>query len=162
MADEQSNPVGRPTKFKTEFIEQAYKLALLGATDIELADFFGVDEATITRWKQEIEEFCTSIKKGKRAADANVAESLYKRACGYSHKETHFNVVDGELVTTEVDKFYPPDTGAAMAWLKNRTRKLENPWKDDYAHDVKGIITLADIAARMGAITDAEAKTSKP
>lgn len=34
---------GRPTLFKPEYIEQAKKLALLGATDKELADFFEVD-----------------------------------------------------------------------------------------------------------------------
>ena len=31
---------GRPTKFKPEFVEQARKLAQLGATDREVADFF--------------------------------------------------------------------------------------------------------------------------
>ena len=31
---------GRPTKFKEEFIEQAEKLCKLGATDVDLADFF--------------------------------------------------------------------------------------------------------------------------
>jgi hypothetical protein len=31
---------GRPTKYKEEYNEQAYKLCLLGATDKELADFF--------------------------------------------------------------------------------------------------------------------------
>ena len=33
-------PAGRPSKFKDEYIEQARKLAALGATDQEIADFF--------------------------------------------------------------------------------------------------------------------------
>ena len=31
--------MGRPSKFKPEFIEQAEKLCKLGATDLEMADF---------------------------------------------------------------------------------------------------------------------------
>ena len=55
-------PAGRPTKYKPEFVEQARKLAQLGATDIEVADFMGVDGRTITRWKSEHEEFCLALK----------------------------------------------------------------------------------------------------
>ena len=33
-------PAGRPSKFKDEYVEQARKLAALGATDQEIADFF--------------------------------------------------------------------------------------------------------------------------
>jgi hypothetical protein len=32
--------VGRPSKFDPEYVEQARKLALLGATDAEMADFW--------------------------------------------------------------------------------------------------------------------------
>lgn len=35
-------PAGRPTKFKPEFAEQARKLAALGATDREAAEFFAL------------------------------------------------------------------------------------------------------------------------
>jgi len=69
--------VGRPTKYKEEYAEQAYKLCLLGHIDDELADFFEVDVSTIHRWKLEHEEFRDSIKKGKEIADGNVVQSLY-------------------------------------------------------------------------------------
>lgn len=36
-------PGGRPTKYKPEYVEQSAKLCALGATDMELADFFEVD-----------------------------------------------------------------------------------------------------------------------
>ena len=48
---------GRPTLFKEEYLEQAYKLCLLGATDADLADFFGVDEDTINLWKRTHKDF---------------------------------------------------------------------------------------------------------
>ena len=39
--------VGRPTLYKEEYPEQAYKLCLQVDTDKELADFFGICEATL-------------------------------------------------------------------------------------------------------------------
>lgn len=41
---------GRPTKYRPEYAEQAEKLAKLGATDFQVADFFGAHLATIHRW----------------------------------------------------------------------------------------------------------------
>lgn len=119
----EKNPVGRPTLFREKYIEQAYKLTLLGATDAEMADFFGVVESTINLWKLEIPEFSESIKKGKIKADAEVAESLYHRAKGCSHPEDKVFLHEGKPVIVPGVKYYPPDTGAAMAWLKNRRPK---------------------------------------
>jgi transposase-like protein len=134
--DESANDVGRPTAYRDEFAEQAAKLCNLGATDDELADFFGVHRATIYRWKHEHQEFCDAIKSGKETADERVERSLYQKATGYEiteeqavklkveqHKE--------EVEVVEVRKHIPADTTAAIFWLKNR-RKGE--WRDK--HDV--------------------------
>lgn len=130
---------GRPTKFKPEYEEQVYKLCLLGATDKDMADFFSVSERTINRWKR-LKKFCQSIKRGKIDADANVAESLYKRACGYEHLEDKiFCNSDGDVTTVRITKHYPPDTGACMAWLKNRDS--EN-WKDRKDINLSGEVVL--------------------
>ncbi len=111
---------GRPTKYKEEYNEQAYKLALLGATDREMADFFEVSESTLNLWKIENPSFSESLKEGKQTADAKVAQSLFKRALGYSHPDVDIKVVQNEIVQTEITKHYPPDTTAAIFWLKNR------------------------------------------
>jgi len=63
--DVEKNKVGRPTDYKVEYNEQVYKLCLLGATDVELANFFNVNEDTIYEWKKKYTEFSESIKKGK-------------------------------------------------------------------------------------------------
>jgi hypothetical protein len=112
--------MARPTKYKEEYKEQARKLCLLGATDKEIGDFFGVTETTINNWKETKEGFFESIKKGKIIADANVADSLYHRACGYSHPDTHVSNYQGEITLTALTKHYPPDTAAGFIWLKNR------------------------------------------
>jgi hypothetical protein len=78
--------VGRPSSYVARYAEQAYKLCLLGATDKEMADIFGISESTLNLWKQVHPEFSESITRGKHDADANVAERLYQRAMGYSHE----------------------------------------------------------------------------
>ena len=120
--------MGRPTDYKVEYNEQAYKLCLLGATDESLANFFDVCTSTIDNWKNEYPEFLGAIKNGKEVADAEVAHSLYKRATGCTVKETHISGGgddDEAPAAKEITKELPPDTGAAFIWLKNRAG-----WKD--------------------------------
>lgn len=124
---------GRPSKYDpAKTPEQAYKLCLLGATDKELADFFGVAESTLNKWKVDYPEFSEALNRGKVEADARVAQSLYHRALGYEHPDTDIRVVNGEIVITPTIKRYPPDTAAAIFWLKNRQR---GKWRDKIEHD---------------------------
>lgn len=120
-------PTGRPTKFKPEFVAQALKLAALGATDREVAEFFDVDERTLHRWKHQNEAFCQSLKVGKEAADERVEQSLYRRAVGYTQDDIHFSSYEGAVTQTPYVKHIPPDTTAAIFWLKNRK---PTDWRD--------------------------------
>ena len=72
--------MGRKSNYKPEYANQALKLCLLGATDKEMADFFGCSEQTLNKWKKDFPDFLESLKKGKNVADANVASKLYNRA----------------------------------------------------------------------------------
>jgi DNA-binding XRE family transcriptional regulator len=127
--------MARPSSYKAEYAEQARKLCLLGATDKELADFFEVSEQTVNAWKSAHAEFLESIKKGKSQADSEVADKLYRRACGYEHPEIDLRVVGGEIVETPITKIYAPDTVAAIFWLKNRQR---GKWRDKIEQEVTG------------------------
>ena len=118
--------IGRPTKFKEEYCDQARKLCLLNATDVEMADFFGVAESTFHKWKLDFPQFSESLKQGKLIADAEVADKLIQRAMGYSHTETKVFNNQGEIITKDVTKHYPPDATAIAYWLNNR-QKLN--WK---------------------------------
>ncbi len=118
---------GRPSKYKPEFVTQAEKLCALGATDIEIADFFDVDGRTLNRWKGEHDDFCQALKVAKEVADARVERSLFARANGYEHDEVDIRVIQNEVVQTPIRKFYPPDTVAAIFWLKNRR---PDKWRD--------------------------------
>lgn len=118
---------GRPTDYKPEYDELAYKFCLLGAKDTQLAEFFGVAESTLNLWKKKHESFSESLKKGKAIADAEVAASLYHRALGYQHAEQKVFNNQGEIVTHDTVKHYAPDPTAAIFWLKNRQPEL---WRD--------------------------------
>lgn len=132
MASKPKKPVGRPTLYRSEYAVQVEKLCKLGATDEEIADFFGVAEATINTWKTAHPEFLESIKAGKVLADAEVASKLFHRATGYSHEDVDIRAVGGEIVQTPLVKHYPPDTTAAIFWLKNRQPKK---WRDKQEPD---------------------------
>ncbi|HDR1925709.1 TPA: helix-turn-helix domain-containing protein [Pasteurella multocida] len=127
---------GRPTKYKAEYAIQVEKLCLLGAIDKDIADFFDVDEATINRWKLEYSDFCESIKKGKMLADANVANSLYKRALGYEAPDVDIRVIENKIVETPLTKHYPPDPTSAIFWLKNRQPEK---WRDKQVQEISGV-----------------------
>src|SRR6201992_2172237 len=84
--DDPADKGGRPSAFKAEFVEQVRKICELGATDIEIANFFDVHVATIYRWQVKYPEFCEALKTGKSALDDRVERSLYHKATGYTYK----------------------------------------------------------------------------
>ena len=144
---------GRPTDYREEYNLQVEKLCKLGATDAEIADFFGVVESTINLWKLEYPEFSESVKRGKILADAEVAYSFHKRATGYKYDEVTYEKLaesesgmkvddQGDIEATKkeaykrkvVTKEVPPDGGAALNWLKNRQK---DKWRDKQEVDVR-------------------------
>lgn len=130
---------GRPTAYKKEYAEQARKLCLLGHTDAELAQYFEVAESTINKWKVDHAEFSESIKKGKEFADGNVADRLYQRAMGFVAPDVDIRVVENQIVETPLEKHYPPDTTAAIFWLKNRQKEK---WRDKQEVEHTGEVSL--------------------
>ena len=147
---------GRPTSYRPEYADMAYKFCLLGASDTRIAELLEVAVSTIYEWKQAIPEFSEALKRGKEIADAEVAHSLYHRALGFKAPEDDIRVVNGEIVITPTVKHYPPDTGAATLWLKNRQ---SDKWRDKVETEVSGAlgVTLYDgeQAARMAAMLNA-------
>lgn len=147
---------GRPSRYRSEFAEQVYTLCAKGFLDGDLADFFKVSESTINNWKLAHPEFLESMKAGKDEFDVSVVEGALKhRATGYSHPSVDIRVVNGELVQTTVTKHYPPDTSAAIFFLKNR-----NParWcdKQQLDHDV------ADESPMMALLKSISGNAIKP
>lgn len=123
---------GRPTDYKKSYPAQAEKLCALGATDIEIADFFEVDIRTVYRWKLKHEQFCHALKTGKEAADARVERSLYQKAVGFYFVEQQVLKVKRdqnleEIEIVDVTRHHPADPTSAIFWLKNRQPEK---WRD--------------------------------
>jgi hypothetical protein len=133
----EKRPEGRPSKYKPEFCQLGYNYCLLGATDKGLASFFEVSEDTIHEWKKVYPEFSESLKAGKEQADAVVASSLFHRATGFSHPDTDIKIFKGRIIKTPLTKHYPPDSTAAIFWLKNRNPKQ---WRDKQEIEHSGVV----------------------
>jgi hypothetical protein len=129
--------------------DQARKLALLGLTNDELAEFFGVHVSTFQRWLADNSAFREAVNEGKVIADANVADSFYKRATG-EHVQVEKiikNRETGEHSVIKVMTFIPGESGAALNWLKNRRRK---DWQDKVDHNHTGkvdVVTVVELVA---------------
>jgi hypothetical protein len=130
---------GRKSLFKDEYIEQAYKLCQLGATDVQIAEFFGVTEKTLNNWKHAHPEFLQSLKNAKDDLDARVERSLFERATGYSHPEDKIFNHAGEPLIVPTVKHHAPDVTAQIFWLKNRQ---PDRWRDKQEVHNTGEITV--------------------
>ena len=119
--------MGRPSDYKKEYNDLAFKYCLMGATDVRLAEFFGVTEKTINNWKIDFPYFVQSIKRGKHEADAEVVNSLYGRAKGYEYTEVRDEVSGQGVKKVTTKKQMAGDTTAMIFWLKNRQPKQ---WRD--------------------------------
>lgn len=155
---------GRPTsKWDPRFIAQAYRLAILGLTDAQVAAAFDVSERQLNNWKKKYPELLQSLNNGKLPADGNVTLSLYQRANGFTHDEEIVRVLaNGTVVRVTVKKRYPPDTTACIFWLKNRQREL---WRDvehtlpldaqENARELRRHLRLMDAADGLDALRQA-------
>jgi len=133
------NKGGRPSK-KDKVKWDAVKLLYeRGFIDTEVCKIIGINESTLTRWKQKHPNLCTSIKEWKREADEKVEKALFLRAIGYEHDDLYITQHQGEIIEKKIKKYYPPDTAAAFIWLKNRKPK---EWQDKYGIEHSGDIIV--------------------
>jgi hypothetical protein len=129
--------MGAPSLYRPEYAELARNYCLLGATDVDLAGFFGVSDRTIRTWKREHPDFLGAMNSGKTAADAMVARSLYNKATNNG------TLQDG-------------DTTACIFWLKNRQK---HAWRDTHAIDHSGKVAVDPIQLLLSQV---EGSTLKP
>jgi hypothetical protein len=109
-----------------------------GKTEEQIAEIVGVSKSTINNWKGKHPEFLYAIRESRQVADELVEAALFNRAMGYSvsYPETKvFCTKSGEIITETITKHvsHPPDTTAAMFWLRNRQ---PGNWKEKTEGDV--------------------------
>ena len=133
---------GRPSKKGDIDIDKVVKLCLVGCTNKQIAISLGICQKTLYNYMKEDKEFLHTIKENKELADSLIEKSLWERGRGYSHPEEKVFCNNGEIITHETVRHYPPDTAAAFIWLKNR-RSQE--WRDKKEVDVKGQLDLKSL-----------------
>jgi hypothetical protein len=150
-------PRGAPTKYIPEYDEAVRGLALLGATDEEIAEAFDISTTTLNAWKTRYPTFLVALRGGKVLADAQVAGSLYARAIGYEHEAVKIFLPPGaeEPVIVPYIKRYAPDTNAARFWLMNRQRDL---WKEKQQVAVADPLASMSPEARLAQVVEIMAK----
>lgn len=127
---------GRSTLYDPSMNDIARKLALLGLTDPEIASFFGVTVQTLHNWQHEHIAFFESLQSGKIIADAEVADSLHRRAVGeVVFTERRVKNDNGEYEIVRLTQRVPADPGAAKLWLTNRQGRI---WRDKQTHEHTG------------------------
>ena len=100
----------------------------------QIAHNMGVGVSTLREWQNKHSAILEAIKKGKKPADLEVENALFKSACGYEVEETteelRFNKKTHSyemVVTKRVRKHVPPSNTAQIFWLKNR---MPDKWRD--------------------------------
>ena len=120
-------------------------LCELGATDFEIAQFFGVNTLTIYRWKNTNAAFCNALVIGKEKADDRVERSFFNRAVGYTFESEKVFAYKGKIVRAATTEHVPPDPGAAMSWLKNRRK---DDWRDKQEIEHSGQVSILDLVLK--------------
>lgn len=147
---------GRKSKYQTHVeprLKDIEHWCRDGLTEEEIIKRLGVGASSFARYKNEFRELRESLKRGKEEADYAVEDSLFKRATGYKYEEVtrqlaeRINPATGEPETymaevKRVTKEVPPDTTAAIFWLKNRR---PDKWRDKQDVEHSGSVTNHNI-----------------
>ena len=141
--------IGCPPTYHPEMDIVAYRMTLLGATNKDLCELFGVHEGTILGWRARYPSFDRAVREGKGIADSKVGESLFQRATGYSHPEEKVFLYQGQVIKVETTKHYPPDPTSMVFWLKNRRPDLwrEKPEEPTSVDDL--VEAVGDLIAKL-------------
>lgn len=126
---------GRDCKYKPEMDNTAYKLALLGLDDKDIASILEISTTTLYRWKQDFPSFREAIKDGGIRADAEVAHSLYLISKGYTDTKKKIKVdpITGAPLEETIETFnVAPVPSATKLWLGNRQRGKWRQSNDEF------------------------------
>ena len=108
------------------YLEQVEQLSREGYNEKEMAAFFGVSERAWRGYKARHSALAASVNKGRRKAQEEITNALYKRATGFKEsveelvavRDSQNNIVRHDV--KRVSKYFPPDMGAIRMWLNFR------------------------------------------
>ena len=151
---DEGKKAGRPTDYDPSLDEMARKLCLLGLTDIELAEHFGICEKTLYTWKAKHPTFLQAIHAGGVVADAEIADSLHDLAKGHEKTlKTQKMDKDGCVHELEETIYIPPNYQAGSLWLRNRR---SGKWRDKQEVEHTGSVQVKEATAALDAVFNSD------
>jgi hypothetical protein len=141
---------GPHIKFRNDFMRQVYYLAKLGAREVDICQFFGVQRRAVDQWKADNKDFREAWDEGHWIHGMKIGETLGQKALGYDYTEVEYsqhvdrqgNIRDLKKVT---HKHMPPSDVAIIFYLKNRFRDL---WMDVNKTEIESRVNI-DITKRL-------------
>ena len=134
-------PAGRPSKKDSINFEGMKLLCNRGFTDAQISKVLGICRTTVHRYRHD-PKYIDTLKDNKEMSNEAVERSLFERACGYTTTETKVFCHEGEIISEEFKKHYPPDPTSMIFWLKNRK---PDQWRDNVNVD----LNIVDIKAAL-------------
>lgn len=118
-----------------------------GLTNEQIAKNIGCHVSTLQAWIKKYKEIAEALKSGKRPVDFEVENTLLKRAKGYEYEEvkTVLEVLPSGEEKKRIEKrmvHVPPDTSAAIFWLKNRKPSTWRRMSPEFTAKVESEIAL--------------------
>lgn len=98
-------------------------MIMLGISNRDIAVNLGVNESTFYKWMKDVPEFSKAVVKA-REMPARVANSLRKRAEGFTKETEKLFHFQGHVVRVKTKTYFPPDTGAAIHILEKKHPEL--------------------------------------
>lgn len=125
MPDSVLKRIPTPSKWNNNIKQSVYMLALLGATEKQMAFALNVSISTLASWKRTHPEFLDALRKGKTNADARVAAAFYESCIGGHYDEEKAFMQKGwdEPKVVVVKRYIPPNGKNCLRWLAARDRE---------------------------------------
>ena len=149
--------MGRNSKYNYtdhQFLLNIEGLARDGWDDKQICEKYHLNETYFCELKNKYPELNEALKRGRSPLDIHVENSLYKRAVGLKIITVVRKFIIDEngnetekVIVQETETQLPPDTGACMAWLKQRKPEKWNkqPIKIEQTNiDYSDLIELPD------------------
>jgi hypothetical protein len=131
--------------YHTSMLPIVRKMAKAGMTEIEISDSLGIAPKTLWEWKAQYSRFSSALDLGKAQSNKRIERALYHRAAGYTHDAVKVFNDKGEPVIVPYREHVPPDTNAAIFWLKNRKPEA---WQDRSVVDGSISLNVGELVAK--------------
>lgn len=125
--------MGRKNKYESHVAPRLGEITemIRTMTEAQVAETLGISAKSFERYKETHEELREALKKGRQSTSQELRSILLERARGFYRKETEIIVLEKngrkQKRIKEVERYFPPDVGAAHLLLKN----IDPNWHND-------------------------------